>query len=348
MTAPFECEVRFLIPDREAFERRLADRGARIRFRYAFADHYYRPSGGAWDSRTRALRIREHHQPTQSCEVLSTRTDLMHVDGLSFKRSRFPEGKVRLHAGTLEACRAIVDALGFVPWLTVRKTAGIFFEVPDLGELVIEEVEGIGWMGEVEVAGDDPTAAASAIRRKLDLLGVPPQAVLPDPLAAIVAARSHPRRTVYFCGAIRGGRALQPLYAKIVTYLHDRGWEVLTTHVAAPDVLSTEHRTGFAASDIYERDMRWLQECDLVVAEVSVPSLGVGVELATAQHLSKPLICLCHAEVALSALVDGNPGLRVLRYRDAGEALFLLEGALHDLDPRPASEALHRAGPPAG
>jgi hypothetical protein len=138
------------------------------------------------------------------------------------------------------------------------------------------------------------------------------------------------------------------LYAKIVTYLHDRGWEVLTTHVAAPDALATEQRTGFAASDIYERDMRWLQECDLVVAEVSVPSLGVGVELATAQQLSKPIICLCHAEVALSALVDGNTGLRVLRYRDAGEALSLLEGALHDLDPYPASEALHRAGPPAG
>jgi adenylate cyclase class IV len=348
MTAPFECEVRFLVSDRDAFEWRLAERGGRIRFRYAFADHYYRPSEGAWDPRTRAVRIRELAQPTPSCEVLLTRTDLMQVDGLTFKRSRFPEGKVRLFAGTLEACRAVVEALGYEPWLVVRKTVGLFFEVPDLGDLVIEEVEGIGWMGEVEVAGEDPHAAAAAIRRKLDLLGVPPQAVLPDPLAAFVAARSRRGRTVYFCGAIRGGRALQPVYAKIVASLHDRGWEVLTRHVASPDVLAAEERAGFAASDIYARDMRWLQDCDLVVAEVSLPSLGVGIELATAQHIGKPIICLCHTEVALSALVDGNPGLRVLRYKDAGEALSMLEGALPDLNPHPPSEALHQAGPTAG
>src|SRR5712692_6046924 len=163
MTAPFECEVRFLVDDREAWQRRLAARGGRVRFEYAFTDHYYRPAGGPGD-RARTLRIREHHRPTPSCEVLLTWTDLVQLDGLSFKRSRFPEGKVRLYAGTLAACRTVTDGLGYEPWLVVRKLAGSFYEVPDVGELVIEEVEGIGWMGEVEVAGESPTVAAAAIR----------------------------------------------------------------------------------------------------------------------------------------------------------------------------------------
>jgi len=87
MTAPFECEVRFLIDDVEAFRRRIATLGGRVRFEYAFTDHYYRPVGGAWDPRTRALRVREHHRPQQSGEVLLTWIDLVQVSGLSFKRS---------------------------------------------------------------------------------------------------------------------------------------------------------------------------------------------------------------------------------------------------------------------
>ncbi len=348
MTAPFECEVRFLIPDRVAFERTLAHRGGSVRFRYAFTDHYYRPSGGAWDPRTRAVRIREHHEPTQTSEMLVTWTDMIHTAGLSFKRSRLPEGKVRLYTGTLEACRTVVDALEYEPWLVVRKTACAFWDIPDLGALVIEDVEGIGSMAEIEVAGEDSEAAGASIRRTLDALHIPPQAVLPEPLAAVVAARLPRTRTVYFCGAIRGGRTLQPLYAQIVTFLQKRGWEVLTKHVAAPDVLAQERHASFSAADIYARDMRWLRSCDLVVAEVSVPSLGVGFELATAQQLGKPIVCLCQADVALSALVEGNPHLRVLRYQDPRELMSLLEDALRGLDSRPRPGLPRRGSRPRG
>ncbi len=331
MTAPFECEVRFLIDDVEAFRRRLATLGGRVRFEYAFTDHYYRPPGGAWDPRTRALRVREHHRPQQSSEVLLTWIDLVQVSGLSFKRSRFPEGKVRLYAGTADECRAVADGLGYEPWLVVRKKAGLFYEIPEAGELVAEQVDGVGWMCELEVEGQNPRAAAEAILRKLEALGVSAAAVIPEPLAALVAAHLRPEgRKVYFCGSIRGGRSLQPLYASIVAFLEQRGYDVLTSHVAAPDVLAQEQREGADAAAIYERDMRWLAECDLVIAEVSLPSLGVGVEAATAQHLGKPIICLCRADVALSAMIEGNSGLRVLRYQDESEVMELLEKELRD------------------
>ena len=354
MTAPFECEVRFLIDDVEAFRGRIATLGGRVRFEYAFTDHYYRPVGGAWDPRTRALRVREHHRPQQSGEVLLTWIDLVQVSGLSFKRSRFATGKVRLYTGTADECRAVADGLGYEPWLVVRKKAGLFYEIPEVGELVAEQVDGIGWMCELEVEGQNPRAAAEAILRKLEALGVSADAVIPEPLAALVAAHLRPEgRKVYFCGSIRGGRSLQPLYASIVAFLEQRGYDVLTSHVAAPDVLAPyppagasdvpgkmpaprgtglaqEQREGANAAAIYERDMRWLAECDLVIAEVSLPSLGVGVEAATAQHLGKPIICLCRADVALSAMIEGNPGLRMLRYRDEAELMSLLERRLRD------------------
>src|SRR2546430_5351559 len=336
MTAPFECEVRFLIDDVEAFRRRIATLGGRVRFEYAFTDHYYRPPGGAWDPRTRALRVREHRRPAQPSEVLLTWTDVVQVNGLSFKRSRFPEGKVRLYAGSADECRTLAAGLGYDPWLVVRKIAGLFYDIPDVGELVAEQVDGIGWMCELEVEGQNPATAAGAILRKLGALGVPAEAVIPEPVAALVAAHLRPAaRKVYFCGSIRGGRSLQPLYASVVDFLTQRGYDVLTSHVAARDVLAPyppagasdvpgkmpaprgtglaqEQREGADAAAIYERDMRWLAGCDLLIAEVSLPSLGVGVEAATGQHLGKPIICLGRAAVALSAMIEGNPGFRML------------------------------------
>jgi adenylate cyclase class IV len=40
MTAPYECEVRFVIEDVGAFRARLAALGAQAIREYAFTDHY--------------------------------------------------------------------------------------------------------------------------------------------------------------------------------------------------------------------------------------------------------------------------------------------------------------------
>lgn len=187
MTAPYECEVRFPVDDIEAFHRRLRAIGATVTLEYAFTDHYYHPAHGMWDPRERALRIREHHVPLLDAEVLLTHVEIARAGAVPFKRSRFAEGKVRLYSGRLEGCQSVVESLGFVPWIAVRKQDGRLFELPGLGNLVTEHVEGVGWMGEVEEGGADPTAAVEAIRATLDRLGVSPDAVTADPVAAIVA-----------------------------------------------------------------------------------------------------------------------------------------------------------------
>jgi len=141
----------------------------------------------------------------------------------------------------------------------------------------------------------------------------------------------HAPRKVYFCGSISGGRSLQPLYAQLVAFLEQCGCEVLTAHVAHRHVRELESSSGRLASDIYRRNRGWLEACDVVVAEVSMPSLGVGVELATAQHLNKPVICLCRQDVTLSAMVDGNEAFHQIRYHDVQDLLAHLEQALASL-----------------
>uniref|UniRef100_A0A5F8G314 2'-deoxynucleoside 5'-phosphate N-hydrolase 1 n=1 Tax=Monodelphis domestica TaxID=13616 RepID=A0A5F8G314_MONDO len=58
---------------------------------------------------------------------------------------------------------------------------------------------------------------------------------------------------------------------------------------------------------IHERDLAWLQQADVVVAEVTQPSLGVGYELGRAVALNKRILCLFRPQSGrvLSAMIRG-------------------------------------------
>ena len=56
--------------------------------------------------------------------------------------------------------------------------------------------------------------------------------------------------------------------------------------------------------------MAWLVESDLVIAECTHPSLGVGYELAYAEKLGKPCYLFYRdQEVTLSAMLTGNSAI---------------------------------------
>lgn len=66
---------------------------------------------------------------------------------------------------------------------------------------------------------------------------------------------------------------------------------------------------------IYLRDLEWIFNADAMVAEVSNPSLGVGYEIAYAQHVVKiPILCVALKDEKVSAMITG--GLKVFYYRD--------------------------------
>lgn len=130
---------------------------------------------------------------------------------------------------------------------------------------------------------------------------------------------------IYFAGSIRGGRELQADYAAIVNSLAANGHIVLTEHVASPTLSEDEQNQTDSA--IYTQDIQWLDQADVVVAEVSVPSLGVGYEIGYALHVHRiPVLCLCREGVPLSAMLVGNPDsqLHIRFYGDTDEANDLL------------------------
>lgn len=131
---------------------------------------------------------------------------------------------------------------------------------------------------------------------------------------------------IYFAASIRGGRDDEAIYQQLIDELQHHG-TVLTEHIAHPD----DVEQGMTDSQIYERDMAWLREADVVIAEVSTPSLGVGYELASAEHLEKRVLCLFRPSSGgrLSAMISGSKLLSVSGYETVEEASLAIREFLH-------------------
>jgi len=129
---------------------------------------------------------------------------------------------------------------------------------------------------------------------------------------------------IYFAGSIRGGRADQNIYLEIIKYLQKFG-VVLTEHVADPSTTSLGEK--ISEEKIFKRDMKWLKNTDIVVAEVTNPSLGVGYELAMAEKMNKKILCLYRPSQgkSLSAMIRGNIKFKVIDYKTMKDARIIID-----------------------
>lgn len=131
---------------------------------------------------------------------------------------------------------------------------------------------------------------------------------------------------IYFAGSITGGRADQGLYLQIIEVLNHYG-EVLTEHIG--DSLLGDGGEESDVFEIFSRDVGWLESSDVVVAEVTQVSMGVGYELGIAEKLGKKVICLYRPqEKRISAMVLGNKAFTVLPYETIQDLQIIFEKEL--------------------
>ncbi len=125
-------------------------------------------------------------------------------------------------------------------------------------------------------------------------------------------------KRVYFACSIRGGRGDQPIYAEIAEIIKARALLLSETFA---DITLTADGSNKSANVIYTTDMGWLLSAQLMVAEVTNPSLGVGYELARAETAGIPVLALYRPapDRRLSAMVLGAPGIHVVEYTDVSE-----------------------------
>ena len=121
---------------------------------------------------------------------------------------------------------------------------------------------------------------------------------------------------IYFSGSIRGGRDDVHIYQKIISYLKQFG-EVLTEHVGDNSLKSTGE-INKNNKEIHDRDLELLQESDIIVAEVTNPSLGVGYEIAKAIEYQKKIFCIYRkiGNKEISAMILGSNDLICMEYNN--------------------------------
>ncbi len=115
---------------------------------------------------------------------------------------------------------------------------------------------------------------------------------------------------VYLACTVRGERGGVLAGRAISQRLQAHGHEVLTTHLLADDVDRAE--SALTEAQVYRRDVEWLSQCDVLVAEASGSSYGVGFEvgylIGRARETRQRVVLVYDAarRHAVSRLVIGN------------------------------------------
>ena len=115
---------------------------------------------------------------------------------------------------------------------------------------------------------------------------------------------------IYLACTVRGERGGVLAGRAIGRRLQEHGHEVLTTHLLADDVERAESQ--LTEEQVYRRDLEWLSRCDVLVAEASGSSYGVGFEvgylLGRARQTGQRVLLVYDAarRDVVSRLITGN------------------------------------------
>src|SRR5882762_9549255 len=115
---------------------------------------------------------------------------------------------------------------------------------------------------------------------------------------------------IYLACTVRGERGGVLAGRAICERLQHHGHEVLTTHLLADDVEQAESQ--LTEEQVYRRDIDWLSQCDVLVAEASGSSYGVGFEvgflIGRARETKQRVLLVYDAtrRHAVSRLIVGN------------------------------------------
>ena len=136
---------------------------------------------------------------------------------------------------------------------------------------------------------------------------------------------------IYFSGSIYGGRQKLEAYKKLINELKKYG-NILDEEVADDKVIENEKTAS--DNDIFENLVEKINIADLIFAEVTVPSLGVGYEIGYSDSQNKRIICVYDKTVTpkITTMLRGNSRLKIIPYTNLNEIINNLENIIKEED----------------
>ena len=130
---------------------------------------------------------------------------------------------------------------------------------------------------------------------------------------------------IYLACTVRGDRDAVVGLRRLARDLEAAGHVILTRHLLDDDVETTE--AEISEAQVYDRDIGWLNASDLLIADASGSSFGVGFEvgwvLANAARTRQRVLLLYREDRRhhISRLIVGNthPRCTVLPYASAAD-----------------------------
>lgn len=156
---------------------------------------------------------------------------------------------------------------------------------------------------------------------------------------------------IYFGFTVAGDRSSIDTARKVVQLLEESGHQVLTRHLVDENAYEADRL--ISPQDVFCRDMAWLDECDLFIAEVSGSSFGLGFETGYLLGATDKQVILFYrreVERKVSLLITGNihRNCKLFAYASVQEVVTFLTSSLSlDTDAQasgPRGASLQRLG----
>jgi len=134
---------------------------------------------------------------------------------------------------------------------------------------------------------------------------------------------------IYISGSIYGGQEKIETYKILIEELEKFGI-VYDKQIADPEVIDKEVFQN--DEDIFLNLESCIKKSDILFAEITVPSLGVGYEIGLADSLGKKVIGIYDKTKVdkVSTMLRGNKRIKIIEYRNIKEITDNLEEILNN------------------
>jgi 2'-deoxynucleoside 5'-phosphate N-hydrolase len=134
---------------------------------------------------------------------------------------------------------------------------------------------------------------------------------------------------IYISGSIYGGREKIEVYKILIEHLEKYG-EVFDKQIAQEETIENENFQS--DEDIFLGLEKDLKSVDILFAEVTVPSLGVGYELGFADLLNKKIIAIYDETITkkVSTMIRGNKRIKLIPYKNIDEIILNLDTIINE------------------